>query len=312
MLLTVRAKRQWEPTLCLRKVKQIIFCLWFISSVSGLYLLYLVYIFCLWFISSVSGLYLLSLVYIFCLWFISSVSDSYFLCIFCLRFLSSVSDSYLLSPILIFCLWFISSVSGSYLLCIFCLRFLSSVSDSYLLSPILIFCLWFISSVSGSYLLCIFCLRFLSSVSGLYLLSRLWFSSDSRFSIDSRFFSRLETATSQRKEETENQRNKMSFEKYDGESASPPHLITDVVSTIEQGTDFRLTSVDIPRFMALSPCEMEGFFKPGMLWCSDHKQINGPLRKYAFEKNFSVTFQGNCTFIKSAKCRFDQCPWRVQ
>src|SRR3989338_772216 len=56
-----------EPTLCLRKVKQIIFCLWFISSVSGLYLL--------------------SLVYIFCLWFISSVSDSYFLCIFCLRFL---------------------------------------------------------------------------------------------------------------------------------------------------------------------------------------------------------------------------------
>src|SRR3989338_3229963 len=93
MLLTVRAKRQWEPTLCLRKVKQIIFCLWFISSVSDSYLLSPILIFCLRFLSSVSDSYLLSLVYI-----------------FCLRFLSSV---YLLS---LGCLWFVISVSGFYVL----------------------------------------------------------------------------------------------------------------------------------------------------------------------------------------------------
>src|SRR3989338_4171778 len=49
-----------------------IFCLWFISSVSDSYFLW---------VSSVSDSYLLSPILIFCLWFISSVSDSYLLCI---------------------------------------------------------------------------------------------------------------------------------------------------------------------------------------------------------------------------------------
>lgn len=68
----------------------------------------------------------------------------------------------------------------------------------------------------------------------------------------------------------------------------------------------------VPRHMSLSPAEIEAFFKPSTSWCTNHKEINAPLRKYALEKNFTLILQGNSTNRKSAECATAGCGWRVQ